>query len=558
VFRLYFFSFFLTIAISAHAAAPPVPAGGVIERQIEKEYEAEPLTPDKKVPQIQIDIPQEQLHLPYGHKVFISQVDIHGNISIPNKEIRRKLRPHINRDLSMEDIYKLCQIVEAIYAKKGFFLARVYPPPQKIQKGILRLEVVEGKLGNIKVIGNKHYSEKFILKYFATLKKKALNYDDFLKALILLNENSDLVAGAVFEKGQAVGTADVILRVEDKYPLHMYINGNDYGRWLTTNFRAGARVDTQLLTAGDKFSLTEVVGFPVSSLYFTDVVYRVPLNAKGTFLEAAYLTSRFHVREMEYLHLTGRSTIATVKVNHAAHRGKLLSSDVFASFDYKQIKNFTSGHVTSFDKIRLLTLGTFLDYYSPKKGRSYTVLKLGMGLPGFLGGLNNPSSLSSRPGAKGNFFKINIDEDYMKRIVGDSFFVFHGSGQWSPNMLTVPEQFYIGGADTIRGFPLASAMGDSGYYCNFEMRFPPFIFGENKFLKTKKMWKDILQFSVFLDQGGVFFKGGAHTYECGTGFGFRINGPGSLALTAEVGFPLNHLDLSRQAFFYFKLTAQPF
>jgi hypothetical protein len=67
-----------------------------------------------------------------------------------------------------------------------------------------------------------------------------------------------------------------------------------------------------------------------------------------------------------------------------------------------------------------------------------------------------------------------------------------------------------------------------------------------------------LQFSLFLDQGGVFFKKGAHSYECGTGFGIRINGPWSLALTAEVGFPLNHLDISRAAFFYFKITGQPF
>jgi len=487
----FFYCFLLLASWALYAAAPPVPSGGVIEREIEKEYEGQPLTPDKKVPEIQIDVPKEQLELPQGHKVYIYKVEIHGNHVVSTKDIQKRLAPHINRELAISDIYQLCHIVETLYAEKGFFLARVYPPPQKIKDKVLVLEVLEGKLGNINVIGNTHYSTSFILKYFKKFQDHALNYDQFLRSLILLNENSDLVAGAVFEKGKEVGKADVIIRVKDKYPLHLYINGNDYGRWLTTNFRAGGRVDTELFMNGDKISVAEVVGFPVHSLYFTDVVYRLPLNANGTFLEGAYLTSRFHVQELLYLHLTGKSDIATVKVEHAAHRGRLLSGDVFASFDYKQIQNFTMGHRTSFDKIRLLTLGTSLDYYSSKFGRNYSVFRIGIGLPGFLGGLNQPTPTSSRPSAQGNFGKLNLDEDYIYRFLGDAFFVFHGAGQLSFNQLTVPEQFYIGGADTIRGFPLASAMGDSGYFCNFELRFPPFIFGENKFLRTKKMWKDI-------------------------------------------------------------------
>jgi hypothetical protein len=56
------------------------------------------------------------------------------------------------------------------------------------------------------------------------------------------------------------------------------------------------------------------------SVYFTDAVYRVPLNHHGTFLEFAYLFSKFKIEEFKSLHLNGESNIGTIKVTHAALR----------------------------------------------------------------------------------------------------------------------------------------------------------------------------------------------------------------------------------------------
>ncbi|MFA5250617.1 MAG: ShlB/FhaC/HecB family hemolysin secretion/activation protein [Parachlamydiales bacterium] len=543
------------------AAPPPVPSGGVIERELEKEYEAEPLEPERRLPEIEIEVPKEQLKIPAGLKVKISGLEIRGNEALASREIKKRLQQSFgsfDRALSIGEIYELCRQIEIFYAEKGFFLARAFPPPQKIEKGLLVIEVLEGKLGRLKIIGNKHYREAFILQYFAPFKNRAINYDQFLRALMLLNENSDLVAGALLEKGQEVGRVDLVIRVQDKYPAHLYLNGNNYGRLLTTSARVGARLDSRLFVDGDKFSVAEVIGFPVSALYFTDFSYRFPVNARGTFWELSYLTSRFHIQELKDLHLKGRSDIATLKVTHALRRGRFLNADIFAYFDYKQIKNYTLGRVTSFDKLRPLTFGVNLDHFSLKLGRNFLILRTAFGLPGFLGGLKDPSAISSRSGAHGKFVKLNLDYDCLRKLTYDMFFFLHSSGQWSPNRLTVPEQIYIGGADTVRGFSLASAMGDSGYYFNFEWRFPFFGLKDVSFFGAKKKWKEILQFSAFLDQGGVFSKGNSHKFETGAGLGVRLNAFWSLAVTFEAGFPLNHRETNRKAFFYLKITGQPF
>jgi hemolysin activation/secretion protein len=554
-----FFIFFSFFTISVAAIPPPVPSAGVVERELEKEYESKPLEQDKEVPSIQIDIPRETLKMPSMRTVFVRRIECKGNESISGEEINKWVEEYLDRKLSLKDIYEICHVIDQHYAKKGYFLARAYPPPQEIQDDTLTIEILEGKLGNIQVVGNKNYTEGYILGYFASLQDKPLQYEQFLRALMLLNENSDLRVGAVFEKGKEFGYADVILRVNDAWPGHLYLNGNNYGRNLTTNVRAGGRFDWgNVVTQGDTFSIAEVVGFPVDALYFTDVSYTVPLNRNGLFFEGSYLFSKFKIEELKSLHLRGRSDIATIKMTQALTRSRSLSIDVFGYFDYKQIQNFVLNHLTSYDKLRVVTVGALIDHYVPSQGRDYLILRLAGGIPNFLGGLKAVDRRSSRRGGGGRFFIFNADYDRLQHLPKDCFFYFHGSGQLSPSKLTLPEQLYIGGSDTVRGFPLAVALGDNGYYLNFELRAPPPFLANKNFFKFNKKWKDIFQFDVFLDHGGAFLKSERNTFLTGTGLGLRISGPYTLTLSIDVGFPLNHRKLTRGAFTYIKLTGQPF
>lgn len=351
-------------AVPLAAIPPPLPSAGVVEREIEREYDANPLDTTRNVPAIQIDIPKECLEIPEGKKILVHQIEIKGNESISSREICGWIKDYLHRDLSLREIYEVCHIIDLHYAEKGYFLARAYPPPQEITSdGSLVIEVIEGRLGNVRVEGNEVYSESFILSYFSALQDKPLQYDKFIRALLLLNDNSDLLAGAVFEKGKEFGCADVILRVRDARPTHLYLNGNNYGRNLTTNVRAGGRLDWgNVFTQGDQFSLAPVVGFPINALYFADAHYRVPVNRNGTSLEGAYLYSKFNIEELTCLDLKGRSNIATLKVNQAMIRNRSLSADFFSYFDYKQIQNFVLRQRTSFDKLRVLTVGALFDH----------------------------------------------------------------------------------------------------------------------------------------------------------------------------------------------------
>ncbi|HEY4255097.1 MAG TPA: ShlB/FhaC/HecB family hemolysin secretion/activation protein [Chlamydiales bacterium] len=549
---------FICIGV-AYATPPPVPSAGIIERELEKEYEATPLEPKKELPDVQIDIPEEKLEIPEGTSLEVKEVEIQGNEAISCEEIEKWVEGFLGEELTLKDIYALCQAIDRGYAKRGYFLARAYPPPQTVEGGVLRIEVLEGRLGEVHIEPGKFYSERFVGSYFEALQGKGLNYDQFMRALLLLNENSDLQAGAVFAKGKEVGTADVTIKVKDARPIHLYLNGNNYGRDITTNFRLGGRVDAgSLFLYGDKLSVAEVVGFPVNALYFTDVVYRAPVNRKGTFVELAYLFSKFHVEEQLDLQLKGRSDIGTAKVSHAVHRSREMSVDIFGYFDVKQIQNFVLGSRTSFDKLRVATWGYTLDRFSKKDQRHFLNARVAVGIPDFLGGLSSVDSECSRVGAGGLFLKFNGDYDWLQTFKQDCVFSFHGSGQWSSYKLPIPEQIYIGGVDTVRGFPLACVLGDSGYYWNAELRVPPPLLANQRFFVAHKKWKEVVQLVAFLDNGGVFFHGGSNTFLWGSGIGFRFRGLGNMSLSVDLGFPLNHKGFSSGAFMYLKVAGQAF
>ena len=284
----------------------------------------------------------------------------------------------------------------------------------------------------------------------------------------------------------------------------------------------------------------------------------MPINRNGASMGVEYLYSHFHIEELKSLHLRTISQVATLKFMQALSRTRTLSVDVFSYFDYKQIKDFAESQSFAYDKLRVLTVGSTIDCFGFMKGRDYLVLRFGAGIPNFLGGLSAVSPECSREGAGGRFFIFNADYDHIQPLPKNCYFNFHWSGQYSPTKLPIPQEIFIGGVSTVRGFPLAVALGDSGYFTNFEFVVPPPGFGDKKFFKTNKKWKDIIQLDAFLDNGGTFLHEGKTTVLWGTGVGLRVNGPYRFNLAVDVGFPLNHRDLTNAAFYYLKITGQPF
>jgi hemolysin activation/secretion protein len=556
---LFCLSLYTTRALGA-VYPPPSSNAGIIDKQIQRDYEVEVTSPTKDIPIIEEDVPKDTLTIPEGISVQIDAVNFVGNTVFSEKQLKKLISPYIGKKIDGKDLTLICQVIQKHYASKGYILARAFPPVQEVKDNTLTIEIIEGFLGKVEVQGNKHYSTKFIQKHFASQLGRAVNYNDVIRSLLLLNDNMDLSVGAIFKKGDSKGQTDLVVIVKDKRALHLYADINNYGSYITTNDRVGVRLDAgNVIGSGDRLTFVEVLGVPFSDLNFSNAIYSIPVTSNGMRLDFSYLYSHFNVGTLSALDLEGMSNIGGALLSQALKRTRSFSSDIYAGFDYKQIKNEQLGSTYSYDKLRVLSLGGKIDYLDRFVGRTLADFSLYAGIPSFLGGLSAVDPLCSREGAGGRFFIGNASLRRLQKLPMGSLLILSMTGQGTFNKLPIPQQIYIGGVDTVRGFPLASALGDNGYFGTLELRIPPpFLTNKKVPFSKKKKWKDFFQFVGFVDTGGVFLNGAvigesAPTYMTAAGVGFRIYNLWRFDISFDSGYPLTQQFKSSDSIQYFRV-----
>jgi len=564
------FLFLPFLSLRGDSKKPPVPPGGIIERDIQKEYEIKEIDAQKQIPLLETEVPQREFDTG-GATVFIRHVTFSGNTVVDSSLLEEAIQPILNKELGMKEIHEICSTVEQVYSKEGYFLSKAYVPPQEIENDTLKIEIIEGKLGTVSVVGNQYYSKKFIGQHFKKYRGKPLHYDQILKVLLLLNENSDLNVGAIFKKGTSYGTADLIVQVNDARPVHLSIDHNNYGSDHTSRYRTGATLKWgNLLMNGDMCTLIEVVGSPVDSLNFTETIYHFPINYYGSCVDLSFLYSNSKTDKLNELRYKGISRIATVKFTQAFQRTRSLNINLAASFDYKQIQNFGGRSETSYDKLRILTGDVDIDYIDNWKGRNLINASLKWGIPNILGGSAPVSSSDSRVNGGGRFVFLRGSWKRLQKAPYGSFMILSGIFQYSFDKLPISEQIYIGGVTTVRGYKLATGIGDSGFYANVELRVPPPFLRQSRVPFSKKTWGQCVQFVGFLDHGQVSSVGRnilrelgvnkmgnpsdeqsypKQTFLTSSGCGLRIYGPWGFEWSLDIGFPLTHSYPSSMVYF---------
>lgn len=559
-----------TSVVFAEFKGPPSASPGIIEKEIEDDFKEKPVNPDREMPDLKIDIPQEQMSMDEGISVFIQEIRIQNNQAISTKELCKVLTPYQGKNLTMRQIQEVCVKLQDKYVQEGYFLARVYPPPQEIRDGILTLEVMEGKLGNIFIQGNKFYKEKFIAKYFERFQSKAIQYKSLYKSLLLLNENSDIQAKIIFKKGEKVGTADLIVQVADTRPFHLVISENNFGSAQSSLWRTALQASYgNLFTQGDTLIFRESLGNPIRTVNFSQGVYTVPLNAKGTKLEADFGYSKTKSPVLNNLVYSGQTRIARAKVEQALIRTRQTATDAYFKFEYKQIENRAVHQTQSYDKLRIAVAGWQVDHTDRFRGRNIGDLNLSYGIPHFLGGLHTKDPLCSRGGAGGLFAILSATYNRIQALPKSCLLSFEFKGQATPYKLPVPEQMYIGGQGSVRGFPTGCFVGDNAYSASLEFRAPIPFAADKKIPFSNKSWKEFMQVIGFIDQGGVILNGNGerqrqHKFLVGGGVGTRFYFSERLSVSFDVGFPISERIFiapqkkQKTPLYYFQVMLRPF
>lgn len=468
----------------------------------------------------------------------VTKILFTGNTIFTKVQLALLARPYEHRSVTLKELRQLCLKIRDVYRKNGYILARAGVPPQKVKRGRVKIAISEGRYGKVTVKGNEHYDDEFIERFFSVAREDpVVRKERVERALLLLNSFSDLQVKSIFDIGKQPGTTDVVLEVKDATPVHYGFDFNNYGNALVGRNRAGLGFwGGNAFLFGDEFYLHATESFPGDSPIWYQGAYTFPLGYRGDRLSISYLNARTAVGgDFAILDITGQAQIGAMTVTHPLERTARESSNLSASLLIKEVENFIFGNqLVSRDKLREVTVGYDRNWLTDH-GRLIFSGLLTRGMGGALGGTVNGDQTSSRPGAQaGNeFTKLNLDAAHMSQFGEGTFVFLRLDSQLSTKPLVTPEQYALGGADSVRGFQQSEFLGDQAVTASAELR--QTLFNRDLFN---------LQGVAFIDGGYAEIKNPlvnerVNRSIAGAGVGLRATFSNKVSSRIDLGFPIS-------------------
>lgn len=546
-FWVFMFGLVFILGSSQLAAAQPSAAqtsGGILQQEkamdIQKKLEEKIYEPKKDVDPVVTDqiVTDED-----GPQVLIVSIEVEGYTLLTEDEVRTLVGPFENQELSLDAMQKIADLITDEYRKRGYPTSRAYLPPQQINKGVLIIQIVEGKLGKIEIRGNKYFKTSTIERKIDLRPYGLFDYASLQRSLISLNEHPDRFARVVLVPGTESGTTDVIVNVEDRSPIHFVFEYDNYSsRYLNEDRYSGILEHNNLSGHDDKLRL--IAQFGESELLSSaEGRYLYPLS---TSLEAgAYFTYSKTRLAREFIELEARGEAQTygVFLSQILTEGEAHDLRLNLGFDYKSMRNELLGVESSHDEVRVLKAGLDLDL-NDRFGRTILTLEGDFGIPDFMGAMEAKDASASRVGAGSKFQKGVMNLFRLQPTAFGTSLLWKNSAQFSNHRLVAGEQFQIGGPTSVRGYPVGEFSGDKGYYTALELSIPPYWVDKQTqvFFSDVKLY-NAMRFVIFYDWATVNIKnlgvGEAENQVLhGIGAGMRFNVKNDLAFRLELGHPL--------------------
>jgi hemolysin activation/secretion protein len=145
--------------------------------------------------------------------------------------------------VTVEQVLMAQKTLNLAYRRQGYVTVSTTLPPQKITNGVVQLNVTEGRLAEITVIGNNYYSSNNVMRALPGLVTNTfLQTQWFNPELDRANLNSDRQIYPEIVPGPEPGTSAIVLKVKDRLPLHARLEVNNQSTPGTPDMRVNTSV----------------------------------------------------------------------------------------------------------------------------------------------------------------------------------------------------------------------------------------------------------------------------------------------------------------------------
>ena len=474
-------------------------------------------------------------------------VEDHG-AGVP-PEVLETMERYLGHPVSLDILNEMVRTVVLAYRKHDRPVVDVYVPEQEITAGVVRLQVVEGVLGEVRVEGATHSNPDYLRKNIRLEPGEAIRSSSLNRDLDWLNRNPLRAAGLIFEPGEEEGTSDVLVSVQDAKPFHVFGSVGNTGLAATGEYElsAGFLYGHFLGTEGFlTYSATSDLDF--ENLLAHSLYAKAPLpwrHEVEAFVSHVETDTAFQLGGVT-IGSGGRTTqagLGYVVPLPPVSPGAL--HELTVGLDYKRTNSdLEFGGISVFDEVATVfqLRGEYGVTFSDPLGQTSLDLAA-IFSPGNVLAHNDEASFAAlNPGALPHYWYFRGGLERIVNLPKGSRLLLETRGQWSDDRLLPSEQHLIGGVGSVRGYDEFLLRGDRGIVARAQWEAPRF---EAPILPGDAPVPSLTPF-VFYDLGMAEtadpFAGESAERLRSAGLGTRIELGKQLRLEGSYGWGLEHPD----------------
>lgn len=482
-------------------------------------------------------------------------LDVPGGLADLNATLGPRF---VGQPINEETLLELKRSIILYYSDRNYPVVSVEIPEQKVSDHTVVVIVNEGKMGKLRVQGNKYSDESFYRKQISLKKGQPINSDVLMNDIAWINRNPFTHAEVVFTPGEKPLETDVEIVVKDRLPFRPYVGVDNTGVNVTDEIRIWAGFNARGFLSNHVITYQFTMAPEYRKFWAHTLHYLAPLPCHHNLIVfGGYSHVHPHITDF---HSSGHSAQGSLRYDIPFRPlYKPFYQTLSFGFDFKNIHNnlnfFSEEQVGSFSltaqqpvvtkvvNVTQLYAGYKLHQVWDDNSVAWRIEAF-YSPGGWLPNQADSNFSNYHPGAINRYiYGLTALQTAWTLLHGCSF---RGTlrGQIASAALIPSEQFGLGGYDTVRGYDEREVNYDDAVCVNCEFHFPSF-----RVLRMLKSNPDKLTFLAFVDYAtGRNVTGGEGETNwqqlLGVGPGMRYQIADYLSARLDWGFRLHKIEFT--------------
>ncbi|MDJ0589957.1 MAG: ShlB/FhaC/HecB family hemolysin secretion/activation protein [Pleurocapsa sp. MO_226.B13] len=492
----------------------------------------------------------------------LARFEIIGNNVLAESELERVLKPYLFRPISFVELLEVQQVITQLYIDRGYFTTGAYIPPQTIFNRTVKVEIIEGRIEEIEILGLEKLQPEYIRSRIAIAAEPPLHRDKLLRGLQMLQLNPLIKnISAELSKGVNPGASFLKLEIEEADSFGLELGLDNYASTSIGSVRRRVSInDLNFLGFGDSFQAAYVQTDGSESLERLE--YQVPLGARGSSLELGHSRHDSNIIVEPFQDLDLESNSYSYEATFIQTAIAKPTQDLILGFSFTHQNTQLSLGDSAFPDLArgsdadgrtiISALRLVQEYSDRSQNHIFSARsQFAIGIDAFGSTINH----NELPDSKFLIWRGQLQ--YLKAISSNNRILLRGELQLSDRPLFSQEQFNADGLNSVRGYNQARILGDNGFFLSAEL---------NNTVLQIPQWELSLDIGCFFDFGRIWNSDDV-ALETNTISSLGIMAQLAIAdnLTARIdwGFPLiddklPQGDSLQDRGIYFSLNFQPF